>query len=162
MKLAGIVFYALMGALFLVALASAEPAIKVAAGVNGAWLDGPNAAWPADVEAGATGSASLSPHISLVGSGFYGFSHSYFRYDAGARVTATDVDNPDFNAFLGIKYRGGSTIDVRPNEWAPDAGFGWRPFPQISPNVVVGVDAGYGLQSNRVLATVAVRYLFHK
>ena len=132
--------------------------VHVYGGANGAWLNGPGAAFPADFEAGGSVSASLSPHISLVGSSFYGFSHSYTRWDGGARVTATDVDNPNFNVYLGIRYRGGSKADVQPNEWAPDAGFGWRPDPKRWPNITVGADAGYGLDSDRVLSYLAIRY----
>ena len=89
----------------------------------------------------------------------YGFSNSYVRGDGGFRLTATDVDNPDFNVYLGMRYRTGSKDAVRPAEWAPDAGFGWKPNPKQWPNIVLGADAGYGLQSNRVLTYVAVRYL---
>jgi hypothetical protein len=133
---------------------------RFAVGVNGAWLDGPGSAFPADFEASGNAALSLSPHISAVGGLAYGFSRSYFRYNAGARVTATDVDNQNFNVFLGARYRGGSTADVRPNEWEVDAGFGWRPAPDIWPRIVVGVDSGLGLQSNRSLTVAAIRYTF--
>lgn len=133
--------------------------VHVYGGANGAWLNGPGAAFPADFEAGGSVSASLSPHISLVGSSFYGFSHSYTRWDGGARVTATDVDNPNFNVYLGIRYRGGTTSAMLPEEWAPDAGVGWKPSPARWPNLILGADAGYGLQSSRTVAYLAVRYL---
>lgn len=132
---------------------------RASVGVNGVWLDGPGAAIPQDFEGAGNLSLSLSPHLSVVGNGAYGFSYSYVRGDIGARVTATDVDNPNFNAFLGIKYRVGSKDEVRPAEWAPNAGFGWKPAPALWPQLVVGADAGYGLQSQRVLAYLAVRYL---
>ena len=127
-------------------------------GANGAWLDGPGAAWPADVEAGGAGSASLSPHISLKAEAFYGFSHSYVRWNAGPAVTVTDVDNPNLSVDLGIGYRGGSTNDVNPNEWAPYTAVGWRPNPAKWPNVLLGGRAGLGLTSNRTLLTLGVRY----
>ena len=140
-------------------VATANPFARIAVGANGVWFDGPGSAFPADFEASVNTSASLSPHISAVGSAAYGFSNSYVRGDAGFRVTATDVESPDFNVYLGIRYRAGSKDAVRPNEWAPDAGFGWKPNPKAWPNLVLGADAGYGLQSNRVLTYVAVRYL---
>ena len=127
-------------------------------GVNGAWLDGPSAAWPADVEVGGAGSASLSPHISLKAEAFYGFSHSYVRWDAGPCVTVTDVDNPNLSVGLGIGYRGGSTRDVGPDEWAPYTSVGWRPNPLKWPNILLGGRAGLGLTSNRTLLTLGVRY----
>jgi len=133
--------------------------VRVAVGANGAWLDGAGAAFPVEFEAGGTAATSLSPHISAVGGLHYGFAHSYFRWNGGFRVTATDVDNPDFNVFLGIQYRDASKSAVGPGEWAPEAGFGWRPAPALWPNVVVGGNAGYGLQSNRVVSYLALRYL---
>lgn len=130
----------------------------VYAGANGAWLDGPGSAFPADFEAGGSASASLSPHLSAVGETYYGFSHSYVRWSGGVRATVSDVDNPDFNTFLGISYRGGSTSAVQPGEWAPDAGFGWRVAPSTWPNLLAVGRAGYGLTSNRVLLTLGLRW----
>jgi hypothetical protein len=132
---------------------------RAAVGVNGAWLSGDATGAPADVEAGGTVSASLSPHISAVGGAFHGFSHDYQRWDVGGRITATDVNDPLFNAYFGAVYRGGSKAEVGPNEWAPDAGFGWVPN-KAWPNVVVGVDASVGAVSKNVLTVAAVRYLF--
>ena len=132
---------------------------KLYAGANAVWLDGPGAEFPSDTELGGSTSASLSPHISAVGSAFYGFSNNYTRWDGGARVTATDVDNPNFNVYLGIRYRGGTTSAMLPEEWAPDAGVGWKPSPARWPNLILGADAGYGLQSSRTVAYLAVRYL---
>lgn len=140
--------------------ASLADIAQVSVGANGVWLYGQGSAFPADAEASVNASLSGSPHLSGVGSVAYGFSHSYLRGDAGFRVTATDVENPNFNVYLGMRYRWGSKAAVRPNEWAPDAGFGWKPNPEAWPNIVVGADAGYGLQSERVLSYVAIRYLF--
>lgn len=133
--------------------------VGLAGGVNAVWLDGPGSAFPADVEACGAGKASLSPHLSAVASLSYGFSHSYLRWDGGFRATATDVDNPNFNVYLGIRYRGGSTTAVQPSEWAPDAGFGWKPSPERFPQVIVVGDAGYGMTSARTLAYLGVRYV---
>jgi len=151
---------ALVGLLGCSLSAVASPAVKAYVGANGVWLDGPATDFTKDVEGAASLSASLSPHISAVAHGFYGFTQKYVRYDAGARVTATDVDNKDFNIYLGILYRGGSTDAVRPNEWAPDAGVGWRPNPKGWPHIIVGADAGYGLDSKKVVTTAALRYQF--
>lgn len=161
---------AVVGVLFVIAVilfgclactkpaAAAEPPFHVAAGVNGAWLDGPGSAFPVDIEAGATGWSSLSPHLSAVGGAWWGFSHSYARYTGGVRCTASDVLNPDFNTFLGVGYRGGSKVSVGPNEWEANAGFGWRVASQRYPNLTVAGVAGYGLTSSRVLATLGLRY----
>lgn len=143
-----------------VAAADWRDVCGIFAGVSGAWLDGPGAAFPADVEAFGAAAASLQPHISVIASTSYGFTHSYFRGDGGVRFTATDVDNPDFNVYLGVRYRWGSTADMRPNEWAPDAGLGWKPAPETWPNFQLAADAGYGLQSNRMLTYVRAMYSF--
>lgn len=138
--------------------ATLEEVVKVAVGVNGVWFDGANAAFPSDIEAGAAGRASLSPHISVVGGAFYGFDHSYFRGSVGPRVTISDVENRDFSMGLGIQYEWASEASVRPNEWAPAAAVGFRPWPLQAPKIIVGGDASYGLTSNKVRATIAVRY----
>lgn len=127
-------------------------------GVNAAWLQGPSAEFPAEFEGAGNGSLSLSPHFSAVGALAYGFTHSYIRWQAGPRATVTDATNPNLDVFIGILYRGGSESSVQPNEWAPDAGFGYTPFPDKMPNLVLGADASYGLTSSRLLTYLAVRY----
>ena len=133
--------------------------LHFAAGVNGAWLDGPGAQFPADAEAGGTAWASLSPHISAFADTYYGFSHSYLRWDGGAKVTASDVDNENFSLYLSVKYRGGSINALHPNEAAYGAGFGWVPAPDTWSRVVVVGDASIGAQSNRTIAYLGLRYL---
>jgi len=133
-------------------------ALRLYAGANAVWLDGPGTAWPVDVEASGNAAASLSPHLTLTGSLAYGFSHSYLRGDGGVRVTATDAANPDFDLFLGIEYRGGSVAAVQPSEWASYAGVGWRPNPDRWPALSVGAKSSLGLTSDRTMSTVAVRY----
>lgn len=131
----------------------------LAAGANATWLDGPGAGFPVDLEATGNGKLSISPHLSAVASLNYGFAHSYIRWDGGFRATATDVNNPNFNMYLGIRYRGGSIVEVQPNEWAPDAGIGWKPWPEMVPNLIFVADASYGLTSSRSLAYAGLRYV---
>ena len=139
--------------------AQAEPLEpKIAAGINGAWLDGPGSAFPADVEAGATAWASMSPHLSVFADTYYGFSHSYLRYDGGIKATVTDVDNPNFSVYLSAKYRSGSIRAFKPGEWAFGTGFGWKPNPTAWPRLTLGGDAAYGAQSQRLIAYLAARY----
>lgn len=139
--------------------AHAGPApINLAAGVNGAWLDGPGAAFPADVEAGGTAFSSLSPHLSLAGNLYYGFSHAYLRGDGGVKATLTDVDNPNLSAYLVLKYRGGSVRALQPAEWASGAGIGWRPNPAAWPRLVLGAEAAYGMETNRLIGYLAARW----
>lgn len=137
--------------------ASSQP-INVAAGINGAWLDGPGAAFPADVEAGASAWSSLSPHLSAFADTYYGFSHSYIRWNGGIKATVTDVDNPNFSVYLSAKYRGGSIVALQPGEWAFGSGFGWKPNPSAWPRLTLGGDAAYGAQSQRLVAYLAARY----
>jgi hypothetical protein len=139
-------------------IATADMVVNTNLGTNLAWFNGPAVAWPVDFEGGGSASTSLSPHISAVGSAWYGFVNSYARWDIGARITATDVHDPNFNVYLGIKYRGASKAEIGPSEWAPDAGFGWKPFPERWPRIIVGADAGYGLVSSNVISTLALRY----
>lgn len=138
--------------------ATLEEVIHVSAGVNGVWLDGPDTEFPADIEAGGVAWASLSPHLTSFTDVFYGFDHSYVRWDGGVKVTATDVDNPNFNLYLSLKYRGGSEDALQPSEWASGTGLGWRPDPVRWPRIVLGADAAYGLQSGNVIAYLALRY----
>lgn len=135
--------------------------VKFAAGVNGAWWDGPGTAFPADVEAGGLARASLSPHLSAVGSAWYGFDHSYLRSAVGARATVTDVDDPNFSVGLGIQYHMASESELRPNEWAADASFGWVPSPTKWPNLIVAGTGSYGLRSSKAWATLGLRYAFN-
>lgn len=141
------------------AQAEARGLFTVAAGVNGIWPTGTDVAFPSAFEAGATASSSLSPHLSAVASSFYGFKDQYIRWRVGGRVTATDVDDPNISVFLGAGYRGADKSDLFPSEWEADAGFGWAPF-RANRNVILGADAGYGLDSKTVLSVVALRYRF--
>ena len=135
--------------------------VKVAAGVNGVWWDGPGTAFPADFEAGGSARASLSPHISAVGGVYYGFDHSYIRSAVGGRFTVTDVDDPHFSVGLGAQYHMASESEMRPNEWAADASFGWVPSPEHWPNLVVVGTGSYGLRSSRAWASLGIRYAFN-
>lgn len=128
------------------------------AGVNAAWLQGPDVAFPVDVEGSGNVKFSLSPHLSATGMLAYGFSHSYLRYDADARVTATDVNDPNFNLFLGIGYRGGSVAAFEPGEWAPNAGFGWRPSPESAPWLTIVGKSSVGLVSHNTITYLGGRY----
>jgi hypothetical protein len=137
--------------------ATAEPVLRAYAGANGVWYDGDN---PNDFEAGGNLRASLSPHISLVGAGYYGFSHSYLRGSAGLRITATDANDPNFSVGIGMQRHFSSEPDIRPEEWAPDASIGWRPWAATNPRVILIAQAGYGLDTEKAFALAGVRYEF--
>lgn len=140
--------------------------MKASVGVNGVWFDGPDNHVPRDIEIGGTAAASLSPHISAVGALYYGFDKSYIRWVVGPRITATDVNDPNFSVGLGLSYRGASEATLRPNEWGPDATVGWKPWPAANngmppsrmSKVTLGGQGWYGLDSKRIGALLAVRY----
>ena len=151
--------------MLVMALAVATPALadgivyQAAAGASAIWFD--NNARPSDVEASLNGSASLSPHISAVGSVAFGFDHSYLSGAAGLRFTVTDALDRNFGVGLGIQRHMSSEPALRPEEWAPDVAIGWVPWPK-SPRVsLVGIGS-YGLASNLATASVGIRYRFTK
>ena len=127
-------------------------------GANGLWQDGVTVTVPSALEVGGSAASSISPHLSAVGETFVGLSETYVRWSAGARATVTDATNPNFNAFLGVSYRGASISGLGGNEWAPDAGFGWRMFPEKMPRLLLGGKAGWGLTSSQVLLTLGARW----
>lgn len=134
-----------------------EQYVKIYAGFNAVSFDGSVTKPPSDYEAGASARASLSPHLSLTGSAWKGLARDYSRATFGARLTATDVNEPDFNVFLGGDYQASSNKALRPQEWQAGAGFGWRPW-KTHKKVVVGAEADYGISSKIVSALAALRY----
>ena len=135
----------------------AASVLKLYLGVNGIWFDGPDGP-PADLELGAGARASLSPHISLVGSGWYGASQSYFRGSIGARLTVTDVTNPDFSIGVGAQYQASTKPEIRPQEWCPDVSVGWRPWPKDFSPLTLVAQGAYGMESNRAYLLAGARY----
>lgn len=133
--------------------ALADPVVKVYAGVNTASFQG---GFPSDFELGGTARASLSDHLSLVGGTFYGFGGSYLRGSAGVRVTATDVNDPNFNVGFGISYQASSEPTLRPQEWCPEVVVGYR-LPAYS-KVIIGAQGSYGLNSRSAMLVLAARY----
>ena len=133
------------------------PVFKLYAGANAVATEG-TLDLPSDYELGATMRASLTPHVSLVGSAFQGLAREYTRGSIGPRITATDVDDPNFSVGFGIEYVACSKPEVRPEEWAPNAVVGWRPAPQKWPRVVLGAQGSYGIDSRQAYLYVAARY----
>lgn len=125
-------------------------------GANGVWLDNAAASMVSDVEGTLNARASLSPHISLVGSAGYGFINEYATAAAGLRVTATDVKDQTFSIGVGVQFRWYGK-DYATKEWMPDVSLGWRPWADMS-NLVIGGSGAYGLTSEGVRATLAARY----
>lgn len=149
----------LVGAWMFPAKCRGDEIVKAYAGVNGIWFDSAApSVYPSDFELGGTLRASLSPHLSLVGGAWYGIEHSYIRGSIGARVTATDVEDRNFSVGFGIQRHASSEPSVRPEEWAPDASVGWKPYPYQMPRVVLVAQGSYGLTSGQASALAGVRY----
>ena len=140
-------------------LAHSEEVVHVYAGFNGVYFDGVHPL-PDDFELGANASASLSPHISAVGAGYWGFSHTYLRGSAGARFTASNPDDPNFSVGLGAQYHFSSEPDIRPEGVAPDASIGWIPWSVSMPNVILIAQGQYFLKANQASAIIGVHYRF--
>lgn len=127
---------------------------------QGVWFN--HEALPSDFEAGVAGSASLSPHISAVGSALFGFEHSYVVGTAGLRFTVTDAENRNFGIGVGLERRFSSEPVLRPEEWTGKVAAGWRPWPQTSPRVSLIASADYGLDSDQASVAAGIRYKFTK
>lgn len=158
-----LILSAIAAALFFAALpafAQVAPAKVFGAyiGGHGVWWDSEAAGIRSDLEAGVSAKASLSPHISLVGSGWYGFKEQYYRYAGGVRITATDVDNPNFSIGIGYQYRGSGYEVLKPDEWGPDVTLGWRPWPTLFPDLIVNLQSWYGIDTNAAAGTAGLRY----
>ena len=162
---------AFAGALFLLAatIALAVLAVPAEASTNGvmsAYVGG-NAAWwveadPYQADAELTGSlsASLSPHISLVGGAEWGLCNSYVRGHAGARITVTDVNDQNFSIGVGAQYRMASKAVLRPNEWAADVSVGYVPLPDKYPRLSLVGQGWYGFDTHRAGALLGARWRF--
>lgn len=153
-------------ATFIALAVLAFPAEASTNGVMSAYVGG-NAAWwteadpyQADAEAVGALSASLSPHISLVGSTAWGLCNSYVRGAGGVRVTATDVNNQSFDVAVGVQYRMASKAIMRPNEWAADVSVGYIPLPEQYPRLSLVAQGWYGLDTHRSGATIGARWRF--
>lgn len=133
--------------------------LKLNAGINGTWYDGVESS-PEGWEGGVTVPASLSPHIGLQGSAWYGRAAGvdYWRADFGPQVTMTDANNKAFSVGVGIKYNLSTEESVRPEEWGPDVTMGWRPQLARWPRLALGIGGGYGLKSNQANARIALRW----
>lgn len=145
----------------MVAPAMADPVLGLNAGFNAVTFDAQSGRLPSDYEAGGTASMSVSPHVALVGSAWYGLAQGYVRGSVGPRITATDVNDPNFSIGFGIQYQGSSDLVLRPQEWTPDVAVGWKPWPQKWPRVILGAGANYGLDSGQACAILAARYQLH-
>jgi len=139
--------------------ADLKDVVRVYAGVNGVWFDGPVTPFPSDFEGGGRATASVSPHISVGSSVYYGFRNSYVRWEVGPRITVTDENDPNFSVGLGAAYHGGSEEVLLPEEWVADASFGWRLAPTAFPRLVLVGQGGYGFTTSRATGLLGIRWM---
>ena len=138
---------------------AAGPVLSLAAGTNAISFDGV-ADLPSDFELGGNAAVSLSPHISGVGSAYFGLGQSYLRGTVGVRVTATDVQNQAFSAGFGASYVASDKPSLRPSEWNGEAAVGIVPWPEMFPRITLVALGGYGLTSNQASILFGARYSF--
>jgi hypothetical protein len=119
-------------------------------GAQGAWY---NNADNGDIEATGRAALSVTPHISVVGGVAYGFSNTYLRQSIGARITATDVNDPTFSVGLGISRHFRSEPGGL-QEWAGEAAIGWKPME--GSKLIVTALAAYGMDSRTPFVTAGV------
>lgn len=127
--------------------ANAWQALSVGIGGGGIWVD--EGAGPAfrDVEAGVSAAVSLTPHVSVVGAANYGVDRSYVRGSAGARLTATDVNDPNFSVGVGVSRHYVSEEGSGMDEAAAEAAVAWKPL--AASRVIVTGLAAFGIDTGR-------------
>ena len=136
--------------------AAAQDVIRFGVGAQAVWYD--DGTYPSDFEVGGNAAASLSPHLSLVGSAYYGLDKNYLTGAIGARITTTDANDANFSIGVGLSYRASSKVGVRPEGFAPDVSIGWRAWPEQLPKVLLAGQGGYGLDNNEAFIIAGVRY----
>lgn len=139
------------------AVANADPVLTPYLGANVVAFEH-SSGLPSDWEMGGGGAISLSPHVSAVGSAWYGLGESYLRGTLGGRVTITDVADPNFSVGLGLSYNASSKPSVRPQETTGDVTVGWKPYPTDWPRLTVGAGASYGFTSQHPYLLFGVRW----
>ena len=147
----------LVAALLCVACSAfAEPVLTPYIGANSISYNGNI---PSDLEIGGGGATSLSPHISAVGGAWYGLGHTYLRGTLGARVTASDVNDPNFSIAVGGQYNASSKPAIRQQGWDGDVTLGWRPYPERWPQGALIAQGAYMFaEPNPVYLTLGIRY----
>lgn len=162
-------FAILFALIFLVAVAltlATGPANASTHGVAAAYIGaGPVAFGDADpyhgdFEPAVSLSASLAPHISVVGTGAWGVCNSYLRGSGGINLCATDTDNSNFSVSAGIEYHVASKAALRPNEWCPGVSIGLVPLPDRFPRFSLVGCGWYGLTTNQSGASLKGAWRF--
>ena len=127
--------------------ASVWSAMSVGIGGQAVWVDEGNEPAFRDAEAIGRASLGITPHVNIVGGLSYGVDKSYLRGSGGVRLTATDVNDPNFSIGVGISRHYQSEPGAGLDEAAGEAAIGWKPF--ASSRVILTGLAAYGLDTGR-------------
>jgi hypothetical protein len=138
--------------------ASPWEATSLAVGGQAVWFERGAATFNRDLEGVLNGSMSLTPHLSLVGQGAWGFENHYGRGTLGARITATDVNDQDFSIGIGLGHQWLTEIEAGQDEWVADASVGWKPLKTW--NFILGAQATYGIESQSARTAAGFRIPF--
>ena len=131
-------------------------ASSIGVGGGGGWLTVPGDPTVGNLELVGRAAVSVTPHVAIVGGGAYGFQDSYLRGSAGARITATDVNDQSFSIGIGISRHFASEDGFSLDEWAGEAGLGWKPL--VSSRFLLTALLAYGLDSGNSFVSAAVVY----
>jgi hypothetical protein len=138
--------------------ASLWESVSVGIGGQGVWVDEGGAPAFRDAEAIGRASLGVTPHVNLVGGVSYGVDKSYLRGSGGVRITATDVNDPNFSIGVGVSRHYVSEPDAGLDEAAAEAAIGWKPF--TSSRVILTGLAVYGIDTGRRMFSAGVVWPF--
>lgn len=133
-------------------------AASVGIGGQGVWVDEGGLSAFRDAEAIGRASVGITPHVNLVGGVSYGVDKSYLRGSGGVRITATDVNDPNFSIGIGISRHYVSEPGAGLDEAAGEAAIGWKPF--ATSRVILTGLAAYGLDTGRRVFSAGVVWPF--
>ena len=134
--------------------ASLWQATSFGIGGQGVWVDEGTAPAFRDAEAIARAAIGVTPHVNIVGGVSYGVDKAYVRGSGGVRITATDVNDPNFSIGVGVSRHYTSEPGAGLDEAAGEAAIGWKPF--ASSRVLLTGLAVYGLDTGRRLFSAGV------
>ena len=134
--------------------ASVWQAASVGVAGQSAWLDGGGFPSFTEFEVAGKGALGLTPHVALVGTAAYGVNRPYLRSSVGARITATDVNDPTFSVGIGASRWFINDEADGIDEWAGEAAVGWRPLPRSK--IILTALSAYGVNSHKSTVTVGL------
>lgn len=136
--------------------ADAKPSVvKVWGGANVVSFD--NDSLKGDIEVGATAAASLYHPISVVGSAFVGLDQEYLAGSVGPQISLSDSAATQMSIAVSVERQFSNKVTLRHDEWQAKVKVGFRPWADV-PQLVLGAQAAYGIDSNELSYLGALRY----